>query len=76
VRTPPSRNTLANPIDERPVSIKRVLWREFCADHALLSARNVKPQELEALSRIVMLGSVESKADLLFILSAMRRPRR
>lgn len=76
MRTPPQRNVLVKPIGKEPTSIKSVLWREFCADDALLRAHNVKPHELETLSRIVMLGSVHSRADLLFMLSAMRRPRR
>lgn len=55
---------------------KRAIWQEFCADDALLQMHNVNPHELEALSRVAMLGSVDSKADLVFMLSAIRRRRR
>ncbi|MHB8382101.1 MAG: hypothetical protein ACYDC3_07145 [Candidatus Binataceae bacterium] len=57
-------------------SVKRAIWKAFRDDHALHQRHNIKPHELEALSRIAMLGSLRSKADLIFMLSAIRRPSR
>ncbi len=54
---------------------KRDIWQDFAGDHALIEAHNIKSEELEALERITMLGSVHSKADLIFMLSAIRRAR-
>ena len=71
------RKTVAQLRDEGALrSSKREIWEKFVNDHALLDAHNVKPGELEALERIAMLGSIDSEADLIFILSAIRRPRR
>lgn len=55
---------------------KRALWEAFCKDKALLRLRNIQPHELETLSGVAMLGSVRSKADLIFMLNAIRRARR
>lgn len=56
-------------------SIKRAIWKAFREDQNLVRRHNIQPHELEALSRVAMLGTVRSKADLIFILSAIRRPR-
>ncbi len=72
-------NTAHEPTKEtakpRQLSVKRAVFEVFCEDHALLRRHNVQPHELEALSRVAMLGSVRTKSDLIFILSAIRRPR-
>ena len=74
--TRPDENIPAELSEEIATSSKRAIWQEFTNDHELLRAHNVKPNELEALSRVAMLGSVQSKDDLIFILSAIRRPGR
>ena len=58
------------------LSIKRAVWEVFRDDHELLRLHNVQPHELDALSRVAMLGSVRTKADLIFMLNAIRRPGR
>lgn len=67
---PPIEASAAKP------SIRRAVWEVFCEDHALLRRHNVQPHELAALSRVAMLGSIRTKADLIFMLNAIRRPRR
>ena len=74
--TRPDENIPAELSEGMATSRKRAIWQQFSDDHELLRAHNVKPNELEALSRVAMLGSIHSKADLIFILSAIRRPRR
>ena len=58
------------------LSIKRAVWEVFRDDHELLRRHNVQPHELEALSRVAMLGSARTKTDLIFMLNAIRRPGR
>jgi hypothetical protein len=69
--------TQAGPTHKRSAadsaSIKRAVWEVFRDDHALLRRHNVLPHELEALSRVAMLGSVRTKGDLIFMLNAIRR---
>ncbi|MFZ1888179.1 MAG: hypothetical protein WAU33_09115 [Candidatus Binataceae bacterium] len=78
--TPADEKIAHKPIDKTSaadkLSVKRAVWEVFCEDRALLRRHNVKPHELEALSRVAMLGSVRTKSDLIFILSAIRRPGR
>jgi hypothetical protein len=76
VPTPPNENIDLEPTDETSISTKRAIWEEFRSDPDLLRAHNIKPHELETLSRVAMLGEVRCKADLIFMLSAIRRPRR
>jgi hypothetical protein len=52
---------------------RKTVWAEFCSDGALQRAYNIKPEELEALSRAAMLGSFASKQDLIFMLNVIRR---
>ncbi len=54
---------------------RRSAWEQFRSDEKLQHAYNVKPEELESLSRLAMLGNVASKHDYLFILKTMRARR-
>ena len=54
---------------------RRSAWEQFRSDEQLQHAYNVKPEELESLSRVAMLGNVASKHDYLFILKMMRAKR-
>jgi len=56
-------------------SRRRSAWEQFRSDERLQHAYNVKPEELESLSRVAMLGNVTSKDDYLFILKMMRAKR-
>lgn len=51
---------------------RRSVWEQFRNDKRLHHAYNVKPEELESLSRLAMLGNVASKEDYLFILKMLR----
>ena len=78
--TSPDEKIAQKPTDETSdtdqLSIKRAVWEVFRDDHELLRLHNVQPHELDALSRVAMLGSVRTKADLIFMLNAIRRPGR
>ncbi len=54
---------------------RRSAWEEFRSDEQLLHAYNVKPEELDNLSRMAMLGNITTKRDYLFILKMMRSRR-
>jgi hypothetical protein len=51
---------------------ERQVWEEFCDDHELLERLEVTPQELTALKNCVLLGTLTSKQDMLFILRQIR----
>ncbi len=48
------------------------IFEEFSSDHELLERLSVTPEELQALSRSSLFGSLRGKADLLFILRQIR----
>jgi two-component system chemotaxis response regulator CheY len=52
------------------------VWEAFCRDDELKRANKIKPEELESLSRLAMLGTFTSKEDLLYILKVVRRSTR
>jgi hypothetical protein len=55
---------------------RKAVWEAFCRDDELKRANKIKPEELESLSRLAMLGTFTSKEDLLYILKVMRRSTR
>ena len=75
-----------NKTDDRPlpfgrcegsaVNLRPKIWEKFCADEALLRTHRISSAELQALSRVAILGSYESRDDLLFMLSMLRKARR
>jgi hypothetical protein len=51
---------------------ERVILDEIRNDHELIHRLNITPQELEALSKCALLGTLTSKQDMLFILRQIR----
>jgi hypothetical protein len=51
---------------------ERQIWDQFRNDHELLERLRVTPDELEALSECVLLGTLTCKQDMLFILRQIR----
>jgi hypothetical protein len=48
------------------------VFKEFCRDRKSIRSLGVTPQEMEALSRASLLGTLSSKEDLLFMLKQLR----
>ncbi len=61
---------------DAPLGSRRAVWEQFRSDEQLRHAYNIKPEELESLSKVAMLGNVASKDDYLFMLKMMRARRR
>ncbi len=57
-------------------SFRREIWESFAADRTLRERHQITDQEMEALSRLAMLGSILSKQDYVFILSTIRSSKR
>ena len=51
---------------------ERQIWDQFLNDQELLERLRVTPQELNALADCVLLGTLKSKQDMLFILRQIR----
>ena len=51
---------------------KSRVFEEFCADAEGIEGLGVTPQELQALSRASLLGILDSKEDVMFILRQIR----
>jgi hypothetical protein len=51
---------------------ERQIFDQFCDDHEMLERLRVTPQELGALKKCVLLGTLTCKEDLLFILREIR----
>ena len=64
-----------NIINEVPLRSRRSVWEQFRSDEQLRQTYNIKPEELESLSKVAMLGNVASKDDYLFMLKMMRGKR-
>ena len=52
---------------------RKAVWNDFKADVALHKAYAIRPEELDSLGQVAMLGSFSSKHDLLFMLNVIRR---
>ncbi len=63
-------------VEARSAITESPIWQKFISDQDLLSAHEIRSEELDALSRVAMCGSVHSKSDLIFILNAFRRAHR
>ena len=62
-----ARERLANASPE-----KRGLWDQFCHDHELIERLKITPDEIAALGKCSLLGTLTCKQDLLFILRQIR----
>jgi hypothetical protein len=51
---------------------RRAVWEEFSRDQRLIETYNIKPDEMDALKRVALMGNVLSKEDFIFVLSAIR----
>lgn len=47
-------------------------WESFCKDEPLRRVHNIAPDEMEILSRVAMLGEVQSPRSFLYVLNAIR----
>jgi len=70
----PELNPVNFSLDAEPVErlMRDRIFEEFSNDRELLERLGVTPEELQALSRSSLFGSVRGKADLLFILRQIR----
>jgi hypothetical protein len=50
------------------------IFHEFCSDREALDALRVTTNELQALSRASLLGTLSCRQDVLFILDKIRKP--
>jgi len=62
--------------DSARPSARRAAWEEFCKDEQLRKTHKIKPEEIELLREMALLGNVRSKADFIFILNVVRCSRR
>jgi len=51
---------------------ERAILDQICNDHDLIARLSITPQELEALSKCALLGTLTCKQDMLFILRQIR----
>jgi hypothetical protein len=51
---------------------KRGLWDQFSHDHELIERLRITPDEIDALQHCALLGTLNCKQDLLFILRQIR----
>src|SRR5580698_9162347 len=60
------------PVMPAPPSQERSILDQIRDDHELVARLSITPQELEALSKCALLGTLTSKQDMLFILRQIR----
>jgi transcriptional regulator with XRE-family HTH domain len=68
---------LANPQAQALISFptsgtEAPAWEKFVNDKQLQRLHNITDDEMEVLSRVALLGEVESPADLIYVLNAIR----
>src|SRR5271168_452665 len=63
-----------NIVDQTPLTprVEREILDEIRNDHELIGRLKITPQELEALSKCALLGTLTCKQDMLFILRQIR----
>jgi len=64
------------PVMPAPPSQERSILDQIRDDHELVARLSITPQELEALSKCALLGTLTCKEDMLFILRQIREARR
>ena len=64
------------PVMPTPPSQERSILDQIRNDHELVARLSITPQELEALSKCALLGTLTCKEDMLFILRQIREARR
>ena len=64
------------PVMQAPPSQQRSILDQIRDDHELVARLSITPQELEALSKCALLGTLTCKEDMLFILRQIREARR
>jgi hypothetical protein len=64
------------PVMPTPPSQERSILDQIRDDHELVARLSITPQELEALSKCALLGTLTCKEDMLFILRQIREARR
>jgi len=69
---------LANPqaarlLDTTDQQDSKSAWSEFRKDERLRRIHNITEQEMEALSRVALMGEVRSKQDFVYILNTIRQ---
>ncbi len=48
-------------------------WRQFAADHSMVTKHSITPAELKVLRQVALLGNVAAPRNLLFVLNAIRQ---
>jgi hypothetical protein len=64
------------PVMQAPPSQERSILDQIRDDHELVARLSITPQELEALSKCALLGTLNCKEDMLFILRQIREARK
>ncbi|MFZ0888968.1 MAG: helix-turn-helix transcriptional regulator [Candidatus Binataceae bacterium] len=69
---------LANPqvgplLDTKGQPDSKSAWSEFRKDERVRRIHNITEQEMEALSRVALMGEVRSKQDFIYILNTIRQ---
>lgn len=69
---------LANPqaaalLEAKDQQDSKSAWSEFRKDERLRRIHSITDQEMEALSRVALMGEVRSKQDFLYILNTIRQ---
>jgi len=64
------------PVMPTPPSQERSILDQIRNDHELVARLSITPQELEALSKCALLGTLTCKEDMLFILRQIREARK
>lgn len=64
------------PVMQAPPSQERSILDQIRNDHELLARLSITPQELEALSKCALLGTLNCKEDVLFMLRQIREATR
>lgn len=64
------------PVMQAPPSQERSILEQIRNDHELLARLSITPQELEALSKCALLGTLNCKEDVLFMLRQLREATR
>jgi transcriptional regulator with XRE-family HTH domain len=64
---------LTSLLSEPETSEKMSAWKTFLNNEDLHKAYNITDRELEMLSKVAMMGEVQSSQDFIFILKSIRR---
>jgi transcriptional regulator with XRE-family HTH domain len=65
-------NPQAHALISTPATAEESSWQKFLNDKALHRLHDISDEEMEVLSRVALLGEVQSPGDLIYVLNAIR----